>query len=49
MFGGRIYPVGTADDEGNERAVNDDALASHSQAKEDLGGPGMGTVPFLRK
>jgi tRNA A37 threonylcarbamoyladenosine dehydratase len=36
--------VGMANGEANEKAVNDDALTSHSQAKEDLGVPGRADV-----
>jgi len=41
-----------ANEKANEEAVNDEPLASHSQANEDVGAPGkttgLGILPVVR-
>ena len=41
--------VGTANAKANEKAVNDDPLAPHSQANEDVGVPGANEVMQIEK
>ncbi len=41
--GSADVPVGTANEDVNDTAVSDEALAVHSQANEDVGVPRRGT------